>query len=71
MKPFAVGDDKVARFLREREQFKFVYRCPACEHFDEPAGSCSLGYPNRTLMESETFLEDGGSFVFCKYFEMS
>ena len=70
MKPFQVGDQKVARFLQERERFKFVYRCPDCVHFDGPAARCSLGYPNRTLMESETFLEHGGRFVFCKYFEL-
>ena len=71
MKPFPVSREKAARFVQERERYAFAYRCPSCVHYDVPNTRCSLGYPNRTLMESDTFLESGGEFVFCKYFEAS
>ncbi|MBM4395779.1 MAG: hypothetical protein FJ087_08820 [Deltaproteobacteria bacterium] len=70
MRPYAASPEEVERFRRERVEFRLVYRCPDCEHFAPGTGKCSLGYPNRTLMEADGYLEIEGAFVFCKYFEV-
>lgn len=69
MRPYTATAAQVERFRRERAEFRLIYRCPDCEHFARDGGRCSLGYPNRTLMEAEGYLEVEGQFVFCKYFE--
>lgn len=69
MKPYAATPEQVDRFRAERESFRLAYRCPDCLHVTLDGRRCILEYPNRTLMESEAYLEEGGQFVFCKYFE--
>jgi hypothetical protein len=69
VKPYAATPEQVDRFRAEREAFRLAYRCPDCLHVTLDGRRCILEYPNRTLMESEAYLEEGGQFVFCKYFE--
>ena len=70
MKPYAAGPGQVEEFRRERERFRLAYRCPDCVHVVPGELRCSLGYPNRTLLVADEYLEEGGQFVFCKYFEV-
>ncbi len=78
MKPYDVSPEQVSRFRRERDAFRLRFRCPDCVHArSRPSSpganaiwSCTLGYPNDTLMAAEGFLEGSGQFVFCKYFEL-
>ena len=71
MKPYTAPDGHVARFREERERFRLAWRCDDCVHVVPATLACSLEYPNRTLLEADHYLEAGGNFVFCKYFEVS
>lgn len=77
MKPYDATPEQVARFRRERDAFRLRFRCPDCAHARTsppgrpgPTFSCTLGYPNDTLMAADGFLEGSGQFIFCKYFEL-
>lgn len=70
MRPYKVTPEAVERFKKEREEFKLIYRCTDCVHMKKVDQSCSLGYPNDTLLHAESFLAKDGRFVFCKYFEV-
>lgn len=73
MKPYHATREEIETFLQERKLYAFKYQCQDCVHSRSLEGSifCTFGYPNEDLMQSETFLESGGQFVFCKYFELS
>ncbi len=70
MRPYQVSEEDLKRFIKERERFNLKYRCPDCVHFNEKDGSCSLEYPNHTLMTSQKYLDSTGQFVFCRFFEV-
>ena len=55
------------RLLREMEQHQFDHTCERCGHFDDPSGSCSLGFP--TELHRARPLTLGGDLTFCKTFE--
>lgn len=71
MKPYYASPGEVDRFKTQRREFQFRYQCLDCVHIRRSDDTCSLEYPNRTLLEAEGFLELEGQFVFCKYFEMA
>ena len=71
MKPYKVSDEDVRRFKEERARFRLLYRCQDCVYHVPGTNECSMGFPNKTLLESERYLEESGQFVFCKYFEVN
>ena len=70
MKPYYVTREDVERFKKERERYNLKYRCYDCVHFVPDTQECSLGYPNKNLLQSERYLDNTGQFVFCRYFEV-
>ena len=69
MKPYDATPEQVERYRREAAAFGLIFRCADCIHVEQPATLCSLGYPNRELLEADGYLDERGQFVFCKYFE--
>ena len=59
-----------ARFLAEARAFGLRFRCAACAHVVPADRSCSLGYPNPTLVGPWQAITDAGEIAFCKYFEL-
>jgi len=70
LKPYYASPTEVQRFKAQRIEFSFRYQCSDCVHQRLSDRTCSLGYPNRALLEADGFLETEGQFVFCKYFEV-
>jgi hypothetical protein len=58
------------RFRDETERLRFQYRCDACAHIVPSTNSCSLGYPNDTLIGPIHAIQADGNLTFCKYFEL-
>jgi hypothetical protein len=56
------------RLIEQIEHFRLRYTCDACGHFDEPHGSCSLGYPNEAHQLRKLGLRQ--QLVFCKEFDL-
>jgi len=70
MKPYFATPEQIDSFKAERKQFMLAYRCPDCLYVSADKLSCSLEYFNCMLMNFEEYFEEGGQFVFCKYFEL-
>jgi hypothetical protein len=59
-----------ARFLEERERFRFRHACEDCMHFDEAAAACSHGFPTEDHRRAKTAsARPGDPVVFCKEWE--
>lgn len=71
MKPYPATPEQVALYREQRERYHLIFRCPDCVHVVPSSRACSFGYPNRDLLEAESHLDEGGHFVFCKYFEVA
>lgn len=59
-----------ARFLAEVDAVGMRFRCAACAHVVAADRSCSLGYPNATLVGPRCAITAAGELAFCKYFEL-
>ena len=59
------------RFREEVMAFQLRYRCADCIHVVAGEGTCSLTYPNESLIAPEDCArEPSGQLVFCKDFEL-
>ena len=61
-------------FTLQVREFNLHYDCRHCVHLDEPTSTCSMDYPNQTLLdaaEAGVALTEDGNLVFCKYFEVN
>jgi len=56
------------RLRSEIAVYRLAFTCDRCASFDEPTGSCSLGYPNEEHRERGL---EGDSLVFCKEFDLA
>ena len=63
-------DEANRRFRDETERLLFQYRCDACAHIVPSMNTCSLGYPNQTLVGPIHAIQADGNLTFCKYFEL-
>ena len=63
-------DEANRRFRRETERLRFHYRCGSCAHIEQSSMTCSLGYPNDTLIGAVRAIQPDGNLAFCKYFEL-
>ena len=57
-------------FQRECAETHFHFRCSSCAHVLRVDKSCSLGYPNAFLLDTQRAVTEAGDLTFCKYFEL-
>lgn len=56
-----------ALLRREAADFRLMWSCESCAHFDDAAPSCSLGFPDAPHRDAAWDAED---LAFCKAFEL-
>ena len=57
-------------FQKECAETIFQFRCGSCAHVTRLDRSCSLGYPNAFLLDTQRAVTEEGDLTFCKYFEL-
>jgi hypothetical protein len=57
-------------FQRECTRTNFHFRCASCAHVMREDQTCSLGYPNAFLLDTQRAVTPDGNLTFCKYFEL-
>ena len=55
---------------KECLETNFHFRCGSCAHVTRADKSCSLGYPNAFLLNTQRAVAEDGNLTFCKYFEL-
>lgn len=57
-----------AELVRQARRYALRYGCESCAHYEPESQVCTGGYPNAAHRERD--LDEGGTLLFCKLFEL-